>query len=375
MLKKRFKGLYALSMILVLAFSSINVLAAEGENINAEASEVELASIALEDEYNIMLYDYDGKIISEYHTDGEVVTYSYEDEILCGVESSNGNSAELSVQDGIVSVSLYKDDQHIETYNIEENTNSVSWMSVSIEESVVLLKAASEGKLVTHDVDSGSVSVLSDTISSGYNLSTLCPSVWTSSYGYDRFGRPSTAMSKSDIQAFLESKNSVLSNDILIYRIDSNGNVYNTGETINPATAIDNASQTYWINPKIILGSLQREQGLITKTSGDVSTRSFYFCMGYGATDSGDINSYTGFDIQIDRGTKRYAELWSEAYNMGQSAFPLAFAASDGTVYINNCGTYALYRYTPWQSSNLLFLKILKGYWPDSSGVNGINWE
>lgn len=362
-------------MILIFAFGSVNVLSADDRNVNAVVNGVELASIASEDEYNIMLYDYDGKIISEYHTDGEVITYSYADEILCGVENSNGNRAELSVQDDIVSVSLYQDTQHITTYDIEMGTNSVGEISVGVEESFDLLKAASEGRVVIHDVDSELVDVLSDTITSGYNLSTLCPSVWTADYGYDRFGRPSTAMSKSDIQAFLEAKNSVLSNDILIYRVDSDGNVYNTGETINPATAIDNASQTYWINPKIILGSLQREQGLITKTSADISTRAFYFCMGYGATDSGDINSYTGFDIQIDRGTKRYAELWSEAYNKGQSAFPLAFAASDGNVYINNCGTYALYRYTPWQSSNLLFLKILKGYWPDSNGVNGINWE
>ena len=97
--------------------------------------------------------------------------------------------------------------------------------------------------------------------------------------------------------------------------------------------------------------------------------------MGYGATDSGDMNGYTGFDTQVDQGTDRYAELWYEAYLLGQNGLPVEFAASDGTLQINNCGTYALFRYTPWQSSNLLFLRIMKGYWPDSSGINGINWE
>lgn len=40
--------------------------------------------------------------------------------------------------------------------------------------------------------------------------------------------------------------------------------------------------------------------------------RGVYYCMGYGATDSGDIERYTGIDIQISEGTSRLKELYNE---------------------------------------------------------------
>jgi hypothetical protein len=136
----------------------------------------------------------------------------------------------------------------------------------------------------------------------GYNLSNMLPSIWTVAMGNDKFGRPGTAMTKTDIQNFLVSKNSVLKNPIQVWAVNSSGTVYNTGRVVTPSEVIDNASVTWSINPKVIIATIQKEQGLITATSGDPKSRSFYFCMGYGATDSGDINAYTGFDTQVDGG-------------------------------------------------------------------------
>ena len=97
--------------------------------------------------------------------------------------------------------------------------------------------------------------------------------------------------------------------------------------------------------------------------------------MGYGATDSGDINSETGFDKQVDGGTHLFLKLWNEAYNKGQSGFPLSYTDSTNiNLRIDNCGTYALYQYTPWVSSNLLFLQVMKMFWPGSQ-QNSINWN
>ena len=363
-----------LALVLGISMLTVPVMAGELNSISANSS-VSAMNLLKEESvkanYNIMLYDDEWNILNEFHADGEMITYSYQGEEICEVSNTNGNTTRISTEGNVTTITNYQDNKEVSTYNITERSST---FVANKEEVTNLLKAASKGELSLSAIESD-ISICADTITDGYNLSTMCPSVWTVNVGYDRFARPSTAMDESDIQSFLESKNSVLANDIVVYRKNSNGTVYNTGITITPSTVIHNASTSYYINPKIILGSLQREQGLISKTSGDFSARAFYFCMGYGATDSGDINGYTGFDTQVDQGTHRYMELWNEGYELGRNGFPVSFAASDGTIQINNCGTYALFRYTPWQSSNRLFLDILDGYWPDSNGVNGINWE
>lgn len=152
-------------------------------------------------------------------------------------------------------------------------------------------------------------------------------------------------------------------------------NLYNdTGRSVKPSTVIDQASQDYWINPKILLGKLQGESSLVYKTSAAVNTRSFAFCMGYNATDGGDICSGTGFDEQISNAARILLSHWNEAYDMGQSSLPYYFSNLDTDIYVNNCGTYALYKYTPWVSSNLLMAKVFKMMFPGTQ-QNGVNWN
>lgn len=364
----------SLSLVGVISISAIAAEADSKEYTNKE----NLLDVSKTNNCNIMLYDYNGNIIDEFHTDGENVHYTYEPQTgnIQSLRNSNGENIKFSYDsEEKIKISKYNNEQLIETVTIDKNNKKVSINPKTLNEKIELIEKASLGLLDnSSQVKSGAINTLSDTIDGGYNLSTLCPSIWTSAMGEDKFVRSST-MSESSIQSFLESKNSVLKNSIKVYALNSSSTVYDTGRTIKPSTAIANAANTYGLNPKVILGSLQREQGLISKTSGSLNTRAFYFCMGYGATDGGDINSCTGFDKQIDGGAKLYNDLWYEGYIKGQSGFPLTFSASDGSVQVNNCGTYALYKYTPWKSSNKLFLQIMKGYWPSSSGVNGINWD
>jgi hypothetical protein len=129
---------------------------------------------------------------------------------------------------------------------------------------------------------------------------------------------------------------------------------------------------------------LQKESSLIGSKSGTVeySSRRFYFAMGMGATDGGDYNSYTGFDKQVDKGTKLLYDKWYEATGM-----PVKMTVNNGKdktskgvtykgeIWVKNWGTYALYKYTPWTidtsfspkfgGGNYLFCQIFEGYWSD----------
>lgn len=361
-------------IILALSFSVCTVHAGEVRAIGNDDSK-ELLSIAKKSMYNVMLFDDEGKILNEFHVDGTQVDYSYSTtKELLKVSCSNDISVELTYQkDSSIELKKYSGVELIETGKIEKADDSRKSIDKTTRNK--LLTAASEGTLSIAKGTGFYSSSKSDTYLNGYNLSTMCPSVWTAAMGTDKFARPSTALTESQIQAFLESKNSVLQYDVHVWAKNGSGVVYDTGRVVTPSEVIDDACRDSIINPKVILGSLQREQGLISKSTVDESSRSMYFCMGYGATDGGDYNNLSGFDNQIVNGTELYADLWYEGYQKGQNGFPLTFSASDGSVQINNCGTYALFRYTPWKESNKLFLDIMDGYWPQSSGVNGINWN
>lgn len=84
------------------------------------------------------------------------------------------------------------------------------------------------------------------------------------------------SMNKTDIQNFLVSKNSGLKDrqfTLSCYGADSQERRWYTAagaqcDTLMPASAIIYyASQIYGVNPKVILGTLQKEQGLVTATN------------------------------------------------------------------------------------------------------------
>lgn len=78
----------------------------------------------------------------------------------------------------------------------------------------------------------------------------------------------------------------------------------------------------------------------------------------------------------MNGGTKLFQTEFVYAHdNLGSSDFPMTYTDSAGiTLRIDNCGTYALYQYTPWVKSNVLFLQVMKMFWPGSS-TNAIDWS
>lgn len=329
----------------------------------------------MEESVNIIIIDEDEHPISEYHSDGMQVNYSYETDKnnqirLKSINNNEGVTELISYYDNKTIMTTFLNDEVVSTREIKIASENNMRLNNELDlDTTEITKAAQLPYNEKYDV-----STLSDTILDGYNVSTICPSAWTVKNGYDRFGRPTTAMTKAEIQSLLEKYNSVLKDSIKIWKKTSSGSIVDTGRTVKPSEIIDNSSKDSAINPKIIIGSLQREQSLIKKTDIEVKSSSLWYAMGYYVTDSGTNNNYSGFDTQVEKGARLYLLLWNEAFKKGESAFPYTFKASDRDVQVNNCGTYALYKYTPWKSSNKLFLQVMKSLFP-GEGVNGIDWN
>lgn len=173
----------------------------------------------------------------------------------------------------------------------------------------------------------------------------------------------SSAMSVDQIQAFLQSQNSVcLINFKTLSLNDSNGDglgdePYGKGinEQVSAATVIWQAAQMYKVNPQVILATLQKEQGLITRT--DCPQWRYNTALGYGCPDSAPCdNSAYGFTRQIDYGVWHFKGFFNDTYPVPPTVPGSKFIQynPDGgcggkTINIQNRATAALYSYTPYQ--------------------------
>lgn len=173
----------------------------------------------------------------------------------------------------------------------------------------------------------------------------------------------SNAMSVDQIQSFLQSKNSVcLINFKTLSLNDSNGDglgdePYGKGvnEQVSAATVIWQAAQMYKVNPQVILATLQKEQGLITRT--DCPQWRYNTALGYGCPDSAPCdNSAYGFTRQIDYGVWHFKGFFNDSYPVPPTVPGSKFIQynPDGscggkTINIQNRATAALYSYTPYQ--------------------------
>ena len=96
------------------------------------------------------------------------------------------------------------------------------------------------------------------------------------------------SMTQNDIQNFLANQNCFLA-------------TYKTADVDGveklPSEMIYNAAQRYHINPKVILTMLQKEQSIISTSSGKQTTAQLNKAMGYESSD------HYGLSKQIDRGT------------------------------------------------------------------------
>ena len=129
-----------------------------------------------------------------------------------------------------------------------------------------------------------------------------------------------------------------------------------TENGLSSAQIIYNASQTYNINPQVLIVLLQKEQGLVTD---DWPTDNQYrAATGYGCPDTAPCDSqYYGLTNQINWAAHMFRAIfnssptWYTPYILGNNYIQYTTNASCGgtVVYIENKATQSLYNYTPYQ--------------------------
>jgi uncharacterized protein with LGFP repeats len=198
-----------------------------------------------------------------------------------------------------------------------------------------------------------------------------------------------SAMTAAQIQAFLESKvtcaNSYcLANLYTRTEVRAPDRGICNGYTPDPdaieraSTIIYKMQQSCGISARVILVTLQKEQGLITMSAPTLGR--INAAMGYRCPDTAPCaNSAAGFFRQIYGGTwqfKRYntPDLWG-TYHIG--TYSIAYNPNAGcgrkTVTIRNHATAALYNYTPY-TPNAGALANLYGTAPCGSYGNRNFW-
>ena len=176
------------------------------------------------------------------------------------------------------------------------------------------------------------------------------------------------AMTETEIQSFLNARvGSCLSTDCLnVLRVDlptypaaystSTGNLLcsqvNGGDGLRAATVIFRVQQACGLSAKVILVTLQKEQGLVT--SRNPSNYALGYAMGWACPDStGCVDPDSWFGHQVYRGARQLVtyKLANFARQPGVHAIPFSPSPGCGStnVTVVNHATAALYNYTPYQ--------------------------
>jgi len=168
----------------------------------------------------------------------------------------------------------------------------------------------------------------------------------------DRTFRAASSMSQAQVQSFLAAQSGILKT---YTARDING-------VIKPASQIVwEAAHAFGVSPKVLLATLQKEQGLLTATAP--KTTALDWAMGCGVPDSGIVNSaYKGFGRQLWYGAKSLS-VDGAAWHAG-----ITKKCGDGAVSPADVSTYSLYTYTPWIAGNKLFWTVYWRYFGDPIG-------
>ncbi|BBI33813.1 hypothetical protein [Cohnella abietis] len=368
-----------LSMLLVIP----QLVSAAG-NSEKKLTKFNLSSIQEINQYistnknvNVMLYDKNGKILNEFHSDSNIISYHYDanGEMVDSTDSFNGKE-------------VYKKDPLTHQLKIEKYKNNKLVSDSSLSDS----NGNASNIATTNQVSPLSTTVYEDYIVNNFSMNELIS---------DSDFTNSTTMSQANIQTLFESStfNSILKNDVTIYTMDNSGIPVYTGRTIKPSAAISAAATANGINPKVILVTLQKESSLVKDLSGNpapsYSDKRFVFAMGYGKTDVGIDYSKSGFDVQIAGGTQtlknRYNQSPSTGYprllpdttvtpiNYGEPAKSYGGVTYKNYVWVKNRATYSLYVYTPHTidfhlpslgGGNYLFVSTANGWWGSTNRWN-----
>jgi hypothetical protein len=195
------------------------------------------------------------------------------------------------------------------------------------------------------------------------------------------------SMSEGEIQQFLAAKGSGLAG--MTFSVGSRGRVISrstgnvrceafTGGTLSAATIIFRAQQSCGISAKVLLVTLQKEQGLITKAAP--SQGALDRAMGYACPDTAPCAPTTlGFGNQVYSGALQLNTYRADAFGRqpGWHAIQYHPNAGCGTsaVFVQNYATAALYNYTPYQP-NAAALANLTGTGDSCSSYGNRNfWQ
>lgn len=171
------------------------------------------------------------------------------------------------------------------------------------------------------------------------------------------------SMSPREIQNFLVGKDSACLKDfktLTLHDADGDGNAdepygKGNGNKARASKVIWQASQIYDINPQVLLVTLQKEQGLVTRD--DCPDWRYQTALGYGCPDDQpcDKSAY-GFTRQLDYGSWHFRGFFNDSltfvpYTPGKHdvAYNPDGSCGSSTVHIRNRATAALYSYTPYQ--------------------------
>ena len=372
-MKKILRGLLVYIMLLAIIMPNVQVFAGAsiikedlmGLEKGYKTIDKLKEAVKINKKANVLIYDSQGKIIKELHSDGMEVDYQYSNGKIVGSTDNLGFREKYEEYSDEIKIKVYKNGEMVDEKTIENDNEKNSISNINTEN-------------VSKTITLAATATNEDYKVNGVVMNSLITDSEFINYG---------SMTTATIQTFLTNKNSILKDTILVYRVSATGTIYFDGTNINPASQIYISANTHKVNPKLILVQLQKESSLISATPGSVSltSRRFYYAMGYGATDGGDIQGTSGLDKQINGG----ARTLRQHYDSAPSIMPYNFTGINygssitigGVVYPNNIwvrnkGTYSLYKYTPhtfdiklYNSSgiigggNYLFYQIFKGYW------------
>jgi len=164
------------------------------------------------------------------------------------------------------------------------------------------------------------------------------------------------SMSQAQVQSFLNGQSGILKSYAAA----------DVNSTVRPASQIIwEAAQAFDVSPKVVLVTLQKEQGLLTSPAPSASALAW--AMGCGVPDTGSPNTaYKGFGKQVWWGSDSLS-VDGRGWHAG-----ITKGCGDGKVSPTNISTYSLYTYTPWiglaGGGNKLFWTLYWQYFGDPIG-------
>ncbi|MBH0116115.1 cell wall-binding repeat-containing protein [Salinibacterium sp. NG253] len=171
-----------------------------------------------------------------------------------------------------------------------------------------------------------------------------------------------SAMTQSEIQAFLNANSGALKTlrqDVETRAKETSQTTGNLiceeikgGDNLLASTIIYRAQVACGISAKVILVTLQKEQGLITNSNP--SSWNINNALGYGCPDDGGCSETAqGFGYQVFTGTRQFKAYKAANFAKQPGTFSIAYYPGSNncgskTVKISNYATAALYNYTPY---------------------------